>query len=240
MWRLSILFLLAKGSFTTNEYENVFLQQRPQIEQHYQNFQISIEEAAKKLPRIPPEILNRAMFNPKIKELYDNLDALQEQCINTIMAPLCDQYSWGIPNDQAIKALIEQGPLVEVGAGRGYWAHLISEQGGDIVAYDNFSWNSVNVPNKWHTVHRGTPEILSQHEDRALLLCWPPRDDMAFEALKYFKGQRLIYVGEAIGGAMADRQFFKLLEAQFTEVKSIEIPTWPGYSDKLYIYSRKI
>src|SRR3954447_23075729 len=45
-----------------------------------------------------------------------------------------DKYAWAVPNEEAIDVLVEHSPLIEVGAGRGYWARLAAEAGADIIA----------------------------------------------------------------------------------------------------------
>jgi protein-L-isoaspartate O-methyltransferase len=42
-----------------------------------------------------------------------------------------------VPNEEAIRQIAVLSPIVEVGAGLGYWASLIAKAGADIVAYDN-------------------------------------------------------------------------------------------------------
>ena len=66
---------------------------------------------------------------------------------------LCNKYSWGIPDDRSLKILKEFEPLIEIGAGKGYWAKLLREYGVDIVAYDKFI-NS-ETANCWSEVLSG-------------------------------------------------------------------------------------
>src|ERR1019366_9271626 len=42
---------------------------------------------------------------------------------------MIDHYAYAIPNDAALDRLASLGPIVEVGAGAGYWAHLLRERG---------------------------------------------------------------------------------------------------------------
>ena len=58
--------------------------------------------------------------------------------IDNCVMPLRRMYSWGVPTEEALKAIIDVSPagVVEVGAGTGYWAMLLHTRGVDIVAYD--------------------------------------------------------------------------------------------------------
>jgi hypothetical protein len=58
---------------------------------------------------------------------------------------LCDageelhrKYAWAIPDARALRIIKHFAPVVEMGAGTGYWCSLLRESGVDIVAYDLF------------------------------------------------------------------------------------------------------
>lgn len=170
------------------------------------------------------------------------------------------QYAWAIPSPEVIIELAWLGPIVEIGAGRGYWAALINDAGGDVVCYDaeppdqstENGWappvghhDDVEVPVTIETavfteVRRGGPEKVLEHQDRALFLCWPPYDDpMAYDALRQYEGELLIYVGEGEGGCTGDDYFHKLVGEQFEQIRYMELPFWDGLHDALWIYKRK-
>lgn len=48
----------------------------------------------------------------------------------------CHLYAFAAPNERALAALAALGPVLEVGAGVGYWAHLLRERGVSVVATD--------------------------------------------------------------------------------------------------------
>lgn len=54
-------------------------------------------------------------------------------------AELVRRYAWAVPDAAAIAALAARSPLVEIGAGTGYWARLLAAAGADIIAYDDYS-----------------------------------------------------------------------------------------------------
>lgn len=155
-----------------------------------------------------------------------------------------DRYSWAVPNEDALNMLARYSPLVEIGAGNGYWAHLLRERGVDIVAYDllppNEGANTFHSGARvWTEVLKGSHEKVRRHRDRTLFLCWPPyANPMARKALARFRGDTVIYVGEWMA-CTADDQFHELLEAKFEQVERVEIPSWPGIRDSLTVWRRK-
>ena len=95
---------------------------------------------------------------------------------------LVARFAWAIPAPAALAAVAETGPLVEVGAGTGYWAALLRELGADVVATDPAAganpyhpdgrlWTDVELVDGVGAVRR--------HPGRTLLLCWPPPEDDA-------------------------------------------------------------
>ena len=69
-------------------------------------------------------------------------------------------YAWAIPDERALKIIREYGPIVEMGAGRAYWARLLEARGVDIVAYD------IDVDKEkeyWTNVKQGTPKVRMEH-----------------------------------------------------------------------------
>lgn len=147
------------------------------------------------------------------------------------------EFSWAIPNEEAIKLLAQQ-PLVEIGAGNGYWAACIDKAGGDILCFDQEPWKHLHYP-----VAPGDARKAGDHPDRALFLCWPPyATGMAYQALKAyheFGGSCVFYAGEGAGGCTGDDQFHEFLEANFQEVQVVRIPQWETIHDNLTAYTRK-
>ena len=147
---------------------------------------------------------------------------------------LVTKYSWAVPNEAAIDAVRRHAPsVVEVGAGNGYWAHLLAQAGVDVVAYD------VDPPSpQWFPVRRGATDAVAQHAERALLLCWPPRlTEMATQAVMAYAGETLIYVGEFMRGS-ADGWFFFDLWHNWREVERVAIPRWFNRLDDLRVFRR--
>jgi hypothetical protein len=47
-----------------------------------------------------------------------------------------EKYAWAIPDERALKACAAFSPLVEMGAGAGYWARLLREMGCTVSPFD--------------------------------------------------------------------------------------------------------
>jgi len=170
-------------------------------------------------------------------------------------------YAWAVPSEEAIRRIVECGPVVEIGAGSGYWASLVAQLGGDIVAFDQHDPESnpdYPFEQGWFPVQKGGPEKAAEHSDRALFLCWPPYNaPFAAECLKAYTGNTLIFVGEGWGGCTADDEFFNILGEGYgswddegneikpdlgddwEEVETVTIPRWDGINDYMTIYRRE-
>lgn len=148
------------------------------------------------------------------------------------------KYSWAVPNEKAIRAVASLSPLVEIGAGTGYWASLISQAGADIVAYDISPYENRYCEGQYYDVQQDSWHVIAEHPDRTLFVCWPPYGDpMAELALRNYQGGQLIYVGEW-DGCTASEEFFTLLNERWMKVLEIYIPTWPGDHDSLSVWER--
>lgn len=84
-------------------------------------------------------------------------------------------------------------------------------------------------------------EAVIKYPTNALFICWPNYySDWAYDALKEFKGNKFIYIGEDKDGCCGTPMFFDLLKDEWDLKKKINIPRWSGLMDKLYFYERKL
>jgi hypothetical protein len=87
-----------------------------------------------------PERLRAAADNPLLTAFLKWHDGPQgddwvdrgTKLRNTLVA----KTAWAVPSEAALNRILECGPVVEVGAGTGYWAALLANRGGNIIAYD--------------------------------------------------------------------------------------------------------
>jgi hypothetical protein len=155
------------------------------------------------------------------------------------------QYAWAIPTEEAIREIVKYSPIIEIGAGTGYWAMLISQAGGKIICFDKKppkkEGNHFCHAIEYYPVKQGLSKVLrkSKYRNYTLMLSWAPYDDdMAENCLKYFKGKYIIWIGEGDGGCCGSGEFFELLHNTFFEIEFIPLPQWFGLHDNLWIYER--
>lgn len=172
------------------------------------------------------------------------------------------KYAFGVPGEAALSTIAEYAPIVELGAGIGYWARCLRERGVDVIAYDLFGedWQRWFQPSRlerdgrylhnvieegaeprlWTEVLRGDVNVLLKHPDRALQLVWPTyADPFAERALQAYRGQRVIYVGEGDGGCTGTERFHELLGREWEEIADAPVPQWDGLHDHLWVYERQ-
>ncbi|WP_068920893.1 hypothetical protein [Planobispora rosea] len=142
-------------------------------------------------------------------------------------------YAYAIPSPQTIEWMSRfcaDLPIVELGAGRGYWASQLSRSGLIVEAYDveppdktkNTSFpGAAGQADVWHPINDLRDFAnRAQIADHVLFLCWPPGwgDTMSSEALVSFEesgGKRLVYIGEPKGGKTGNDAFFDALSARW-------------------------
>jgi hypothetical protein len=170
-------------------------------------------------------------------------------------------YAFSVPTDEAVETIALLSPLIEIGAGTGYWAGLLAQAGADILAFDKHppnefrseDWPDDADPESpdaktnhyhglrrvWHPVERGYPETIAKHPERNLFLSWPPMSSMAAECLARFTGPFVAFIGEGRGGCTADDAFYNCLDREFERVGRIDLPQWTGIHDRLEIHARR-
>jgi len=139
-------------------------------------------------------------------------------------------YAYAIPSPETIEwmsGFCAGRQVVELGAGRGYWAAQMVRSGLRVEAYDSEppdKMENTSFPRAgeqvdvWHPVG-DLGEFERSRTDRSehvLFLCWPPGlgDTMASEVLAAFGksgGRRLIFIGQPRGGMTGDEAFFEAL-----------------------------
>lgn len=142
-----------------------------------------------------------------------------------------NKYGFAILHRRAIEAMRPYAPLLEIGAGSGYWTYELRKYGVDCVATDTmestYGFFNGKDPRRWDH-HYTTIEILNSVEavrkypNRTLLTVWPDyKESWAADALDIFTGQTVIYMGEGYGNATADDRFHELLDTRFGDQEDI-------------------
>ncbi len=153
--------------------------------------------------------------------------------------PLIWAYSWAVPSDEAVLEIARHAPILEIGAGTGYWGWMVRQAGAEITCMDS----RTEAPPHWLPIHKGTPQTASEDpllRGRALLLVWPPLSEsgqhcMALDALLKLRPRTVIHAGEW-RGRTGSPEFHAFLEAHYRLVCEIPLPNWPGFHDTLRVY----
>ena len=150
------------------------------------------------------------------------------------------QYAWAIPTPEAIACVAEYSPILEVGAGNGYWARLLKLAGADVLAFDDRSWNMKDYGGQWSDVVEGSLELVRRHSHRSLFLCWPPfGEPLARWALVRYQGGTVIFIGEQEDGCTADSRFYERLHRSWHRIDGVAIPQHYAIHDYLGVYRRR-
>jgi hypothetical protein len=158
------------------------------------------------------------------------------------------KYSWAIPTREVIDTIYNATSgksILEVGAGNGFWASLLTKRGSTIIPTDSFESHGFTQDNTFMPIENleAVQAIQAHPECEALMLVWPPYDtDMAEKALKAFKGSTVIYIGEGHGGCNANDAFFNELHKNWDELRTDDdacVPNWDGIHDYLQVHQRK-
>ena len=110
------------------------------------------------------------------------------------------RYAYAIPTLEALEVLRKCAPLIEIGAGTGYWAWLLRQLGTDILCYDARPPALEDDQNRFHArtscwtdVQPGDERKLNEHPARTLFLCWPPPgESMARDTLCRYRGDTFL------------------------------------------------
>lgn len=178
-------------------------------------------------------------------EMLDN-GCLPDSAVDAedVLLMLAQHYAYVFPGDSTLAMLAGLGPLVEIGAGTGYWAHRLRSIGVDIVAFDQAPLDGERT-NRYHShtrpwthVEQGDQTVLSGYADRGLFLCWPPLFSSLGDCLTYYCGDTVAYIGD---GGYRTARLDRLHEA-FTKVATAPVRAldpYPGVRPQLTIWKRR-
>jgi hypothetical protein len=160
------------------------------------------------------------------------------------LTDLAQRYSYVLPDDRTLAVVAGLGPIVEIGAGTGYWAYQLRKLGVDVLAFDQAPpdqqrSNRYHAPTStWSEVIAGDESILRHHADRALFLCWPPLFSSLGECLTYYAGETVALIGD--GGHRTAR--LRGLDDAFTMVALSPVRAlepFPGVAPALSVWRRR-
>ncbi|WP_280238680.1 hypothetical protein [Nocardia abscessus] len=160
-------------------------------------------------------------------------------------------YAYAIPAPETVAWMADfcsSRSVVELGAGRGYWAAQLHHTGLKVDAYDieppdnaeNISFPGASGQRDvWHPVAglEAFTDRLHADADCTLFLCWPPGwgNTMASKALAAYEhagGERVVFIGEPKGGKTGDDDFFDGLTSRWRlETRDLQYVSWWNLAD---------
>lgn len=154
--------------------------------------------------------------------------------------------TWGfsIPCAEAIGVLSRLGPLVEIGAGSGYWTALLRKAGLDAIATDAMAKGNIGYgfeAGRFCAVEPlAGPEAVRAHPGRDVFCSWPTEGSpWALAAVRAMPlGRRLALIGEPRGGVTGTPGLHRFLETRFQLLGALAIPQFPRCADQLFVYER--
>ena len=187
--------------------------------------------------RIPPESPNGCVpggYSYNFDRFSELLD-VRSKCISLGM--------WALVTKRLAKQLanyINGRKVLEIMSGVGWLAKALADQGVDIHATDDYSWEGqggYKDKRFLYPVHKldCIKAIEADPHAELLLVSWPHMTCQALiEAVKLWgSGRPVIYIGEGYEGCCAPNEFFDIFLTD--ETVDISMDTWPGIHDYVYI-----
>ncbi len=164
-------------------------------------------------------------------------------------------FAYACPTEAALAEIVKlERPVVEIGAGTGYWAEMLRRRSVHVSAYDKIPPGLDGGFNEYHglcqpygVVLQGGTEMVQKHvtageKIAALFLCYPPPGlPMAYECLVEYTrsgGDRVIHVGEW-QGLTGDMQFEAYLLKEYGMESSVPLPRWGTDAANLTVWYRR-
>ncbi len=94
-----------------------------------------------------PEEKDFVINNPYLQEIvtYHNNQFDEYQYWN-VRYDLIKKYAFAVPTIDTIKIIQELSPIIEIGAGNGYWAYILNQVKVDIIATDKYPPDETALP----------------------------------------------------------------------------------------------
>ena len=154
-----------------------------------------------------------------------------------------EKYTYAIPYLEILKMIKYYAPILEIGAGSGFWGALLRKINCEIIVTtigdDHYEFSD-EFPNKFTEIeYIAGIDAVKKYPNKTVLWVWPGIEEWTEETLENIKG-RLIYIGEGHGGHTGTDKFHAILEEKFNIVQIKNMLQWEGYQDNAYVYERVI
>ncbi len=192
----------------------------------------------------PIEIMERSVSEGSpagFGELQSSL-ARYDNCGGEMRIRYARRYGYGVPCREVLDLIARYGPLLELGAGNGFWSFWLRRKGCDVIATDPKEGGMHNR-NNWLSdlVEVGAVEALGMYPGRNVLMVWPHyHSTWPSDVVQRMKpGQVLCYVGERPFGCCAPLTFFSSLKRNgFGMLHRRRTPSWDKVTDYLTVYRK--
>lgn len=150
-----------------------------------------------------------------------------------------EEFGFSLPCSEALDVLERHAPILEIGAGSGYWSALMACRGIDVVATDpaieKFKFETGRY---FPIVSLQGKTAVRRHSDRNVFCSWPSLTEtwlrQAARAMR--PGRTLIVVRE---DATADERTWNYLEMAFRFIGDCRLPCWWGLHDRIEIWKKR-
>lgn len=122
------------------------------------------------------------IFDPALDD--ERRDELDAAVCGVLTEELVARYAWAVPDERALRIIKHFGPIIEIGAGSGYWAACLRDRGVDVVCADQHTGGGGRrAAAVWTEVLRAGPALCKQHTARTLLLVYPDDFERSAESV---------------------------------------------------------
>ena len=165
--------------------------------------------------------------------------------LNELRRRFTARYGFPVMTAEAVEWIAQRtrhAELLEVGAGNAYLARQLHDAGVDVIPTDAYGLddNPYRLGKKYHmsVIQIDALDAITELNDLNLIWSWPPPDQASGKALKRFKGEYFIYIGEQSNGCTGGELFMDVLNTKFEYCEGFGIPSFPGIHDSIGLYQR--
>jgi len=188
----------------------------------------------------PPAAELRAQGLDGAGEPADRAQALRE-----VRKAFIRNWGFSIPCAECVAALRAlDAPLVEIGAGSGYWVALLRAAGLDVIGADVANAGEGDYGSGLGRVcpieALDGPQAVAAYPERDVFCSWPtPDNDWAVVAARALgTGRAFALIGDGPAGDIGTPELYAELAANFKQVAEVAIPRFPRVQDRLTIHRK--
>lgn len=152
---------------------------------------------------------------------------------------------YSIPTYDSLRIIakaVKDKVVLEIGSGTGTYAAILRMMGLNIRVTDNYSMYPLldRRVKSWITIEKlySLEAVTKYRDSQVLMSVWPPMDCMAEEALKEFKGDTFIYIGDKHFEFTGNYGLIEELFKKWKPVIMVKLLHFEDTEDYLIIYQR--